>query len=63
MEKKKIEIWIGFEIDANKDWEFNQSNIDTLLFAIKQGRYNTLTPRRIKIATDDPKATYTHEMT
>ena len=65
MEKKedKIQIWIGYEIERPDDWDFTPSNIDNLLFAIKKGKCKTMTPRRIKIESTDPKVAYTHEMT
>ena len=58
---KKIEIYLGFEIDANEDWELTQ-NIDNLLFAIKQGRYNTTTPNKTNDRRCQRKSN-THEMT
>lgn len=64
MQKKTIEIWMGFEIDADENWELSKQNIDNLVYAIKTGKYGLSTPRKIMVATeeDDVKISYTREL-
>ena len=44
MQKKTIEIWMGFEIDADENWELSKQNIDNLIYAIKTGKYGLTRP-------------------